>query len=392
MPETVRDRTVAWTAGGLGALVLAFVAPIGLASAEAVGLAEIAAGGRRPFAEAMPLPDLLARFAALIPVGHLGMRAHLVAVLAGVLVLALMTPRTAETIEAGPAWGWAGALGLLALSRPFLDAATVHPAVAVDLALFVAATRLAAAVHTNAARSRAGLTLAFLCGLASGGGWPVRIALWPMGLLLALRALRLGHRWPLWAPALFGAGWLPLVGSALASEPAPTITQLFARIFAMPAGVAASAAVPGVAIAVGEDLGVLAMLVAALGLWTLIKRPGPVLSVSVMMWLCLVVAAAFAGTRGLAHVAAVAALAAPVAAGVGALSQVFGRARGAVALVVAVIVVVPAAWAGVGGALAAPGRRAPGAIARRLDAAVGARGNPVRVAPAAAADAAYTAR
>jgi len=381
MVEPARDRTAAVTAAGLGALVLAFVVPVGPASGEALDLARAALGQRRPFAGASTLADLLSWVIGQLPLGQAAVRPHAVAALAGVLVLALLAPRVLAAAQP-PAAG-IGALALLALSRPFLVVATLHPVVAVNLALFVWGAHLATRVHADAARAQSGLALALACGLASGVAWPVRVALWPAGVLLALRALRLGHRWPLVAPSAFISGCVPLLGAVVAAAPAATLAQVVAHLFLPAAGAPglepgssgasfslsflASSSATG--LAVGDDLGVLAMLVAGLGTWTLLRRPGRVLSVAVVMWLVIVLAAAVTGAKGLAVVAAAAALTVPVATGAATLGAAFGRAGNAVALVVAVAVVVPAAWVGLGRAMAVPGRQKPAELTRRLDAA-----------------------
>lgn len=211
MPSAAGARAAfqARLAAGAGAVVLAVVAPLGLASGEAVDLGAVALGARRSFGESHPLADVLVRLVALIPFGEVGVRAHALAAVAGIATLALLAWRRSEAGQPAP-WYLAG-VALLALSRPFLEMATIHPVAAIDLALFVAGVRLIGAVRASDSDVRAGLMLAFVCGLAAGAGWHVRAVLWPMGALLAARAFRRGQRWPSRAPLIFGAGTVPLL-------------------------------------------------------------------------------------------------------------------------------------------------------------------------------------
>jgi hypothetical protein len=394
MPAAAPARlaTDAWIAAGLGLVLLSFVAPIGVASGEAVDLTAAALGARRPFAASFPLADLLTRLVVWFPAGELGVRPHLLAALAGVVVLALRAVPAGE--DTHPPAGRLGAVALLALSRPFLEVATRRPTTAVEAALLVVGLHLMGAVRASAGAGRAGLGLAFVCGLAAGAAWPLRAVLWPVGALLALRSLRRGHRWPVLAPALFGAGLLPFAGAVVAAAaPAPTVREILARLFLSPGHSSATAAAFwSAARVIGEDLGVLALLVVGLGAWTLVRRAAAGWRLAAASWLAIAGAAAATGDLALARVTAVTAVGAPFAAGVGALAAVFGRARHAAGVVIVVVAVVPAAWLGMEAALAVPSRRAPAALARELEAAVVASPDPAQPAGARALAAEAAAR
>lgn len=364
----------AWIAAGVAAVILSFVVPLHLSSGEALDLAAAAAGGGRPFAASFPLADLLARLALFIPAGELGARPHLLAALAGVAALALRACPAGDSGD--PPAGRFGALALLALSRPFLEVATRQPTTAVDVALLVLGLRLTGTVRAAGGARGAGLGLAFVGGLAAGAGWPSRLVLWPVGVLLTLRSLRRGYRWPVLAPLLFAAGLVPFVGAIVAaSPPAPALGEILARLFLMPPHAPVTApAFWSAARVIGEDVGALALLVAALGAWRLVGRAPPGWGLGAASWMTIAGAAVAMGDLPLARVTAVAAAGAPFVAGVASLSSAFGRARHAAAAVIVVVAVMPAAWVGMEAALSAPTRRAPADVARELETAVVAGG------------------
>ena len=426
--KALSPRIASWTVAAVVALGLAALAPIGLASGEAADLAATAFGVGRPVAESHPLAELLSRAAALVPIGEVGTRPHAVAALAAVIalvfLLALLSSgigrvRSQEAIPAQPpraapegkrgARGKGGesgnrgnggklallsaavGLSLVAVSRPFVEMATVRPGAAVDFALFVGILVLFETVRRDPARSSSGLGLAFLCGLAAGAGWPVRAVLWPVAGAVTIWALRRGERWPLLAPTLFvGAGGVALAGVIPATVEPPVTLGFWLHHILVPATGPASGVATGVATNLAtflattlatsattlslviDDVGVLAVLAVTVGCWSLLWTrnaeaiPYVGLSLAVAATslsngdvlfcrLCLITASAFPVTRGHA-----------------ALAHPFGRARGAVAIVLGVLVVLWPAVVGVGSALGAPGRRVPGDVARRLDAVAGA--------------------
>ncbi len=367
------DGTWYWTTAALATLYLCALGPLGLASGEAADLAAGAFGVRRSFAEAHPLVDVLARVAALVPFGDLGTRPHAVAVIGGSGALALLAARLGMSLSAGGAVPVVAGIAAFGLCRPFLEVATVRPVPAIDLVLLFAMVLLLELIRRDLTRSRVGLGLALACGLAAGASWPIRAVAWPLACGFTLWALRRGERWPLLAPMLFVAGAGIVLGGVVAASPDPsgTIGPMLIRIVAPPApGIPLSSVVHAALIAVFDDVGVLPLLVAAVGWWVLVLRARAETLSSLLFWSGVSVAAVIAGDILLARLVIAASAAAPVAAAVGFFAQSFGRARGAAAVVLAVVVVVPPAIIGVGNVLGAPVRLTPSAVARRLDAAV----------------------
>jgi hypothetical protein len=289
-------RAAAWrarvtAAAALAALVgFALEAPIGpsaIAGAALDGAARAQAlrGGLDAGASALWL--LLARAAGLLPFGDVASRALFVSVACGALAVALALgrclPRAGDDAGLGdaapaPAQLVAAALAVAAaaLSRSFFAAATEIGPAAAGVALGLAALRLAERVARAPADGRAGLALALVAGLAAGGPLAAAALGWPVGLLLVLWALRRGERWPLLAPLVFVAGAgvsLLLVVRAPGGAPlgafahrltlAPVIQPL---VRLSPRAVAAAAA------ALAEEMGVLAVLVAGVGLWAMAGR------------------------------------------------------------------------------------------------------------------------
>ena len=403
-----RPRRAAWGAGwtwaALVALGLAALAPIGLSSSESADLAANAFGVGQPITEAMPLAGVLSRAATLAPIGEVGARPHAVAVLSAAAALAFLlallrsgagdvpsddavrSQRWRSATEHNGSAAVAVGLLLVAVSRPFLAIATVRPGGAVDFALIMGILVLVETVRSDTTRSSVGLGLAFLCGLAAGAGWPIRAAMWPVATAVTIWALRRGERWPLLAPTLFVAGGGVALGGVVpvAAEP-PVTLGLWLHQVVLPRGtqdlstlLSAFLSTPrstvlstlGSALSwVVDDIGVLAALAVAVGCWALVWTRS---SKSIFCVLLLAAAAAASLANGdvlLARLMLIAAAALPITRGHAALAQPFGRARGAAAIVLGVVIVLWPAVVGIGHALAAPGRRVPGEIARRLDTA-----------------------
>ena len=121
---------------------------------------------------------------------------------------------------------------------------------------------------------------------------------------------------------------------------------------------------------VADDVGVLALLVVSIGAVALVWRR-PAETVFFVLLSGATAAASFGnGDLLLARVILIGAAALPIARGHAILAQSFGRARGAASLVLGVVLVMWPAVVGIGSVLSAPGRRNPGEVARRLDAAV----------------------
>jgi hypothetical protein len=277
-------------------------------------------------------------------------------------------------------------------SRPFLEVAVLRPTAAVDFMLFVAIALCLETIRRDPARVSTGLGLAFLCGLAAGAGWSIRAVAWPVAAVLTVWALRRGTRWPLLAPMVFVAGGgVALAGVVAATvEPPVTLGPWWREIIAhdrFPDLATARAALSLWA----DDLGVLALLVVGVGGIALLWRRS-----AETIFLVLLSASAAAASLGdgdvlLARLILIAGAALPIVRGHATLVRPFGRARGAVALVLGVIIVTWPAVVGIGSVLATQGRPTPGRVengrasldgshigdvSRRLDAAVGLRSSP----------------
>jgi hypothetical protein len=377
-------RPAEWITAALAALVLGSLMPLGLASGEAVDLAANALGARRSLTEATPLCDLLARLAVLMPIGEVGARPHALAALGGMVGLALLVarlrllaPRLRSLVPSGATAAVAAGAIVVAVSRPFLAVATLRADLALDFAMLSGIALLLESLRRDPARSSVGLGLAFLSGLAAGASWPVRATAWPLGVALTVWALRRGQRWPLMAPTAFVAGagiWFGAVVSAAALPPPTAGTMFHQIVFSLPQGMASLTARAALASA-ANDVGVLALLVAAIGCAVLLLRARAETILWMLVWVGAAVASFADADIELARLVLVAALAAPIAAAVAAMAESFGRARVAAArvaatIVMTVVVALTPAFVGIGSALTTARRAAPGAVARRLDAAL----------------------
>lgn len=385
------DRRPEWTTAALVVLLMAAIGPLGLASGEAADEAAQALGVRRPFAVAAPLTDTLVRFAVLLPVGEAGVRPHVVAALAGALSLALLvaglrssSPEALrERVNAGAAVptvavavAVAAGVAVLAVSRPFLEAANLRPATAVDFALLGAFAVLLDPLRRDPRRSALGLGIALACGLAAGAGWPVRVAIWPVGLAVTVWALRKGMRWPVLAPLVFVAAAAVAFGGVVAAAPEPPVTlgAMVRRLWEPTAASSASfASLPANAsrafLWLVDDVGVLVLLLAAVGWGLRLARAGADMAVPIAVGGLAAVASLVEGNLLLARLLAIAWFASATTTAVTRLPRPFGRARTAVAVVMAVVLVVPPAMMGVGSIPFAAETRSPHAVARRLDTA-----------------------
>lgn len=387
--------------------MLAVVSPLGLSSGEMADQVALAFGVRGSAALGTPLADVLARAFALLPFGEAGIRGLGVAGISTLLALAFLVAAV-RGLSLGPGDGLPrgsgapvavhGARGLSLLSigagisllcvcRPFLETATGHPATAVELGLLIATILAMAAVRRSPRRASVGMALALLCGLGAGVGWPVRAATWPPALVISTWALRRGQRWPLLSPTLFVAGCgIALAGVVDAPPSVPVTLWALLRFTLIP--------VPGHTVFhdvlrtremlawVIDDVGVLGLLVAAVGLCLVVSRARAKGALTfVGSWTMAITACLWTGDILAARLFFAAALVAPIAAAVVFFTASFGRARAAVAVVMVVIIVVPPAVVGIGAAMRTPVRRQPALVARGLDAAFSGRAKGA-VAPA----------
>ncbi len=377
------DRRLEWTVAAAVALVLAVAAPLGLSSGDGADQVAQAFGMRRPFLTATSLADLLARIFALFPIGEAGVRAQGAGALACVLAMTLMVARSRLWVGKGGAPSMIVGVALCAVSRPFFETASAHPGTAVDLCLFVGIMQAIELVQRDPERRAAGLGLALLCGLATGGGWPLRVGTWPIAAAQAAWALRRGHRWPLLAPAVFIAGaGVVLAGVVVAPVGSATTLRMVLRQIAIPAfwGAPHPTGAREILAWVIDDAGVLGLLTATVG-WGLAVRGSAQAAPVLLGWGLTIAAFLCTGDIFAVRLFVVASLASPVALAVTSFTATFGRARDAAVLLMAVILVLPPAVVGVRGILETPGRRDPALVARALDTAFDAHrpGTPVPV-------------
>ena len=358
-------------------MVLAALSPLGLASGEVADQAAQALGMRHARPTATPLADVMVRWFSLLPAGEVGTRAHIFAAAAGTTALALLLARVRLLPRARTTASSLIGLTLLALCRPFLEISAIHPAAAADFCLLAAITLALEWIRRAPGRSSIGLGLAFLCGLAAGGGWPVRAATWPLALILTASALRRGERWPLMAPTLFVAGAAVTLAGAVSAQPdAPGTARMLLHQIVWPVSSWWTHALPGPADQrdwrqilawIIDDAGVLGLLMGAIGCVVLLLQARRQTLVAFVAWGTAVTASLLVGEVLAARLFVVGALMSPVIATADFFSRSFGRARAAVVLVLLVIVVVPPAMVGVGSAMQLPGRQNPAAVARGLD-------------------------
>jgi hypothetical protein len=337
-----------------------------------VGLDGTAAGAAAsaPALAGAPLAALAIRLVGYLPVGDLAARANLASALAGAVAVALLgrlgcealrllraPERTREPLEPLAAVG-AAAVAALVLGA-FRDATGAGSA-AVTLALAAGAWVNALVLVRAPEDRKAGLRLALLAGLCAGVQPVLAPLVWVPTLWLWWRALRQGLRWPLAAPVVFATG-LGVVLFALAVSSTgggPTSGELARGLW--PARAPGPAAIAPI-VEAGEELGVVGMLLVALGALVLVARL-PLVGALVLwtmgagLWL--------SGT-GVRLAAAVAV--APLAVGLDHLARKLGRARLAAATAIAIMAVVSPALDG--GALRfARDARLPGhLLGRALD-------------------------
>jgi len=149
----------------------------------------------------LPLHGVLASIAALLPVGELAFRVHLLSAAAAALALLLVARLVEGPVRGEPAGALGGAAAalLLGASLTFARQATVTGALAPTVALLAGVLLLFDRV-ARGADGRAGLLLALLAGLGLGLDPVLRLILpAPIAALLLVR-LRRGARWPLLAP------------------------------------------------------------------------------------------------------------------------------------------------------------------------------------------------
>jgi hypothetical protein len=285
---------------------------------------------------------LALRIGGCFPLGELAARANLSAAVLAALAITLLGRLCADLLAAfrPPAHARQGSRDFL--HEPFL-AAGAALAGGLSLAVFQTGTSASAASATLALL--AGAWLAALPILRATGRAKHGFAL--AGLFgLWLWELRRGQRWPLWAPLLFVAalGGSVLANLAASGNPAD-IRHLLGSLW--PAGIHDHVGLVGTAAEACDELGVVGLLLAAVGTLALLRR-APLVAVwfgfTLVTALLLGHSAAsgglhFEATRAGLPVALLAA-AVPISAGGAELAARLGRARVVAAIVMAGLAVV----------------------------------------------------
>ena len=304
---------------------------------------------------------LALRIGGCFPLGELAARANLSAAVLAALAITLLGRLCADLLAAfrPPAHARQGSRDFL--HEPFL-AAGAALAGGLSLAVFQTGTSASAASATLAllagawlaalpilratGRAKHGFALAGLSGLAAGVDPVAGPLLWPLLLGLWLWELRRGQRWPLWAPLLFVAALGGSVLANLAASGNPVdIRHLLGSLW--PAGIHDHVGLVGTAAEACDELGVVGLLLAAVGTLALLRR-APLVAVwfgfTLVTALLLGHSAAsggphFEATRAGLPVALLAA-AVPISAGGAELAARLGRARVVAAIVMAGLAVV----------------------------------------------------
>jgi hypothetical protein len=344
-------------------LLYALGLPLGLARVEVAPqvAASIALDGSTVRA---PLALFAMRLAELLPLGDLPLRANLAGAFLGALASALLGRLCVELLvllrpaanarQDARAFAHepiAAAAAVLAagLSLATSEVASTGGGAAATLLLLVAGMLAVLTLLRDSSSTAAGLALAVLAGLSAGVDAVAGPLLWPLLVGLAIWALRTGARWPLLAPLGFVAAW---GGSALAvvacSRTPVGLPGLFAGTGKV--GVHAGALLLATVVELGDEVGVIGALLAAIGLVVVATRT---LLVAAWLLLTILTAVLFAlpagqpgavvGPAAAALPLAVAASCALAAAGLIHVAGRLGRARLAAALALAVMLVLPPA-------------------------------------------------
>ena len=255
---------------------------VGTASRVAAGLGLDSTGQEA----AAPLSLLATRLVAYLPLGDGPARANLASAVLAALALALLGRLCVELLVAfrpppharqgqhhffhEPLLA-AGAVLAGGLSLACFHAATSAGAGAATLALLAGAWLIALPLLRGEGGARHGFILAGLAGLAAGVDPVAGPLLWPLAFGLWLWELRRGSRWPLLAPLLFVA---TLGGTLLASVAASHAQENFAHLWSglWPSGIDDRTVVLRTATEFCDELGVVGLLLAAVGTLAVLRR------------------------------------------------------------------------------------------------------------------------
>jgi hypothetical protein len=343
---------------GVGLLLSGVLAlPLGLESATAAPLV-LAGYTLGPGGDGAPVHALAAlaiRAFGWLPLADVATRANLASLAAATAAVVWLARLTQELLadlavgRTGPparegaceAFAAAGGVAGVTFGLGMFVAFTSAGGTAISLALLAAFWLRALRLMRGPGRPRDGLYLALLAGIAFGADGFVALVCWPAALLIWTRAFRRGERWPRLAPVL------ALAGSGLGLHAAATAGQTHTALaWAADAFGALAGASPGdlaalltrTAAALLTEIGAIAGLTIAVGLVLLGARaPRQALVLLLAASLALVVGAGGEGRTAAAWAAALATLAVPLSVGIAHLAGTLGPARGAAALVIAVV-------------------------------------------------------
>jgi len=269
-----------------GALVLyALAVPLGLGRVEVAPL--VAAGlSLDTSTHRLPFALLAMRAADFLPLGDAALRSNLASAVLCALAVALVGRLAAQIIVQlrPPAHARQE-------SRDFLHEPIAASAAAVAAALSSSTFELGAGAGSAAATlllllggllcatfllrdcnlHAAGLALAGFAGLAAGVDGIAGPLLWTPLVGLAIWALRKGARWPLLAPLAFAMGWGGAGLAIIAASSLPlSASHLFPAVESLVAG--PQAALGSTALELGDQAGVVGVLLAAIGVAVLAGR------------------------------------------------------------------------------------------------------------------------
>lgn len=315
-----------------------------VASAAAVsGVLEPGAPGPLP-----PLGLLAARLVALVPLGDLATRAALASAVLGAVAVTALARLACDLLAAARPDGErsaveplaaAGAAAAFALTSGAFDRATSVGAVPATLAVVTLGWVALARVLRDRGRSGAGLALGLACGLAAGAQPIAAPLLWPGAVAAWLWALRRGERWPLIAPLLAVAG-LAVVLAPVATVVQPATAAAVVAPLWPPRAAFDGAELRAPAVELGEQLGVVALMLGAAGALAFLRRTPHACA---LVLLALAVPALW-GAAALPIAGAIVVL--PIAAGIAQIAARVGRARVAAAAALAVLAALPPALDG----------------------------------------------
>ena len=269
-----------------GSLVIyALALPLGLGRVE---VAPLVAAGLALDTSTLPLPfTLLAvRVADFLPLGDSALRANLASALLCALAVALVGRLALEVVALLRPPAHARQESRDFLHEP-IAAAGAALAAALSLSVFQMGVGAGSAPATlllllggllagffllqNSNAHLAGYALAALGGLATGVDPIAGPLLWPPLAALSLWSLRKGARWPLLAPLCFVVGWGGAgLGTLAAASTALSASSLLPHMRSL--AVSARATLLSTAIELGDEVGVIGVLLAAIGMVALASR------------------------------------------------------------------------------------------------------------------------